>query len=85
MPLYTYACAEHGEFSAWNSMSRSDAPQPCPTCAAAAPRALARPATLGGRESGGSPAGDMAACGSGMCASEAPSMGGHMCGAGCVH
>lgn len=82
MPLYTYRCAHHGEFAAWGSMSESDAPQPCPSCAAPAPRALARPA-IGGRS------GEQAAtagCGEGSCAVERPSFGGCGCGAGhCVH
>ena len=37
MPLYTYRCHEHGEFSAWGKMSESEAPQPCPDCAEPAP------------------------------------------------
>ena len=48
MPLYTYACDQHGEFSAWGKMSESDQPQPCPACAEPAPRALAHPAVAGG-------------------------------------
>lgn len=56
MPLYTYRCTRHGEFSAWGSMSESDAPQPCPACAEPAGRALARPA-IGGRGEGVAPAG----------------------------
>ena len=28
MPLYTYSCNDHGEFSAWAQMRDSDAPQP---------------------------------------------------------
>ena len=79
MPLYTYACSHHGEFSAWGRMSESDASQPCPTCTEPAPRALAHP-SLGGR-SGSEPA----SCGTGACAAEAPAMGGHHCSAGCMH
>ena len=44
MPLYTYACDQHGEFSAWGTMSDSDQPQACPECTEPAPRALAHPA-----------------------------------------
>lgn len=84
MPLYTYTCRDHGEFSAWGKMAESDSPQPCPACAEPAPRALARPAIAGGRDT---PA--MNACGMGGCegasAGSAPAMGGHCCGAGCVH
>ena len=80
MPLYTYQCDRHGEFSAWGQMSQSEAPQPCPDCEQPAPRALARPA-VGSRSSGG----DAGACGEGACGTSAPSFGGHSCGAGCVH
>lgn len=83
MPLYTYACDDHGEFSAWGRMAESGAPQPCPTCTEPAPRALARPA-LGGRADG--EAAGAAACGQGMCVSDAPMAGGGCCGGGaCVH
>jgi putative FmdB family regulatory protein len=82
MPLYTYTCNEHGEFSAWGRLSESDAPQPCPSCTEPAPRALARPAV--GSRSGD---GDAMACGEDACASgDGPSFGGHCCGGGaCVH
>ena len=79
MPLYTYQCDHHGEFSAWGRMSESDEPQPCPTCTEPAPRALAHPA-VGSRSDGAS-----MACGDGARASDGPSFGGHCCGAGCVH
>lgn len=83
MPLYTYACDSHGEFSAWGKLATSDVPQPCPSCAAPAPRALARPA-IGGRDSGGD--GGMEACGMGADGSSPrPAAGGHVCGAGCMH
>jgi putative FmdB family regulatory protein len=79
MPLYTYQCDHHGEFSAWGTMSEGDAPRPCPTCTEPALRALARPAVGGG-------SGDESmACGDGGCAPTRPSFGGHACGAGCVH
>ena len=84
MPLYTYTCDRHGEFSAWGKMAESDAPQPCPTCTQPAPRALAHPA-LGGRSESGD-FGD--GCGQGMCAAgDAPSFGGGGCcgGGACVH
>ncbi|HEX6011381.1 MAG TPA: zinc ribbon domain-containing protein [Geminicoccaceae bacterium] len=82
MPLYTYTCDEHGEFSAWGRLSESDAPQPCPSCTEPAPRALARPAV--GSRSGD---GDAMACDEGACAAgDGPSFGGHCCGGGaCVH
>jgi putative FmdB family regulatory protein len=76
MPLYTYQCDRHGEFSAWGRMSESEAPQPCPTCTEPAPRALAHPA-VGGAAAAGPTGGEAAAA--------RPSMGGHACGAGCVH
>ena len=84
MPLYTYACGDHGQFSAWGRMSESDAPQPCPSCREPAGRTLARPA-IGGRSGGG----DDTGCGEGACAAgESPMMagGGACCGGGaCVH
>ena len=73
MPLYTYTCDEHGEFAAWAPMRDSESPQPCPTCDAAASRALACPA-VGGSGEGASASGGAA-----------PSFGSHSCGAGCVH
>ncbi len=79
MPLYTYQCDQHGEFSAWGRMSESDAPQCCPTCAEPAQRALAHPAV------GGGSSGEAMACGDNACAPARPSFGGHACGAGCVH
>ena len=86
MPLYTYTCSDHGEFSAWGRMATSEEPQPCPSCAAPAPRALARPA-IGSRADAA--AGAMAACGEGMCAPIGPGAGmggGGCCGGGaCVH
>lgn len=84
MPLYTYQCDHHGEFSAWGRMSESDAPQPCPTCTDPAPRALARPAIGGGTRSGEAEA---AACGNGFCTADAaPMAGGGCCGGGaCIH
>lgn len=82
MPLYTYTCHDHGEFSDWNSMSQSERAKPCPSCQEPAPRALARPA-IGGRSGDeGAFGGD--ACGMGAC--ETPMMGGGCCGGGaCVH
>jgi putative FmdB family regulatory protein len=79
MPLYTYQCEQHGEFSAWGQMSQSDRPQPCPACTEPARRALARP-SVGARS-----AGEAIGCGAAACAPERPSFGGHHCGAGCVH
>ena len=82
MPLYTYTCAEHGEFSAWGTMRESDAPQPCPSCAEPASRALARP-MLGGRSEGEAVA--CGGCGEGMGMGGAPAMGGCCGGGRCVH
>ncbi len=73
MPLYTYTCDEHGEFAAWARMSDSETPQPCPTCNVAASRALARPAVGSSGEAASASPG------------AAPKLGGHSCGAGCVH
>lgn len=78
MPLYTYACADHGEFTAWGRLATSDAPEPCPSCAEPAPRALARPAV-----STGAVVGSAADCASSAC--ERPAPAAHMCGAGCMH
>lgn len=91
MPLYTYTCRTHGEFKAWAKMAESDAPMPCPSCAVAAPRALARPmvAKGGGDADLGADLGGcgMEGCGMGACGMEAggADAGGHVCGAGCVH
>lgn len=81
MPLYTYACDDHGEFSAWGKLATSDEPQPCPSCAAPAARALARPA-IGGR---GGEDGGFDGCGATDCCATQPAVGGHVCGSGCVH
>lgn len=84
MPLYTYTCRIHGEFEAWAKMAESDAPMPCPSCAEAAPRALARPmiakgggdADLGSDMAGGDMAGcDMAGSEMGGCGLEGCGMG----------
>lgn len=86
MPLYTYTCQDHGEFSAWGKMAESDNPQPCPTCAELAPRALARPAIAGGRDvASAMGACGMGACGESMGAGPAPAMGGCCGGGACVH
>lgn len=87
MPLYTYACDDHGQFSAWGRMSESDQAQPCPSCAGPALRALARPA-IGGRSGDGRD--DMAAsCGMGACGmgdGDPMAGGGGCCGGGaCMH
>ncbi len=86
MPLYTYACGDHGQFSAWGRMSESDAPQPCPACREPAERALARPA-IGGRSGDETGGYGMGACGEGACATgAAPTMDGGCCGGGaCAH
>ena len=79
MPLYTYICQEHGEFSGWGQMSTSEQPQSCPSCAAPSPRALARPAVSAG--SAGSDGGKSPGSATGA----GPSPMGHVCGAGCAH
>lgn len=84
MPLYTYECAEHGEFSAWGKMSESNAPQPCPSCAEPASRALAKPA-IGGRSESADYGCGAGACGEAMAASSGPSAGGCGCAGHCVH
>ena len=83
MPLYTYTCDDHGEFAAWAQMSSSEAPQPCPSCATPAKRALAHP-SIGGKQASG---GDALSCGMGGGADGMPMApaGGHVCGGGCVH
>lgn len=43
MPLYTYACQDCGEFSAWQPMSSSQEPAACPQCGAPAARAICAP------------------------------------------
>lgn len=43
MPLYNYLCATHGEFDAWNSMSESANPAPCPTCQEGGRRMVSAP------------------------------------------
>jgi putative FmdB family regulatory protein len=80
MPLYTYTCKDHGEFAAWGQMSAADQPQPCPSCATPAGRALAHP-SIGGKQSAG---GDGMSFGGGDSMPSAPS-GGHVCGGGCMH
>ena len=40
MPLYDYACAEHGGFGAMRPMAERNAAQPCPRCAAPSARVL---------------------------------------------
>lgn len=40
MPLYEYACGDCGAFTATRPLSEYLAPQPCPGCGTAAPRAL---------------------------------------------
>jgi putative FmdB family regulatory protein len=79
MPLYTYTCQEHGEFSGWGQMTTSEQPQACPACAAPSPRALARPAV------GGHATGDGGSSSHGQAAGAGPSPMGHVCGAGCAH
>jgi putative FmdB family regulatory protein len=44
MPLYSYECPEHGTFTAWQSMSRSDRSARCPDCRQAVPRSITAPA-----------------------------------------
>jgi putative FmdB family regulatory protein len=82
MPLYTYDCPEHGVFKDWSSMSESDRPHACPTCAAPARRALARPMLGKGAEAGR----PSFACDVGDRVGARAAGGGCGCGAGgCVH
>jgi putative FmdB family regulatory protein len=84
MPLYTYRCECHGEFSAWAEMSQSDARQGCPACAQPAARALAKPRLAKGEGGTSHLACDSPACGSATCMPE-PAPRGHVCAAGCLH
>ena len=43
MPLYEYACADHGEFELARSMQESAQGAPCPWCQQTAPRILSAP------------------------------------------
>jgi putative FmdB family regulatory protein len=82
MPLYTYDCAEHGVFKDWASMSESDQPHACPTCAAPSRRAMARP-MLGKRGGAERPS---FACDVGDRIGSPAGGGGCGCGAGgCIH
>ena len=38
MPLYDFACPEHGQFEEFARMSECETPQACPTCGAPSPR-----------------------------------------------
>jgi putative FmdB family regulatory protein len=40
MPLYTYECAKHGEFSEWASLDAFDKACPCPACGKLATRTV---------------------------------------------
>jgi putative FmdB family regulatory protein len=40
MPLYDYACGEHGQFEAFARMADCSTPQPCPECGAESPRII---------------------------------------------
>lgn len=75
MPLYTYRCRDHGEFAHWASMAESEMPRDCPTCATAAPRALAKPRLAGTNERGDDAAIEAAA--------DAESSGADMASGGC--
>jgi putative FmdB family regulatory protein len=44
MPLYDYACADHGRFRAWAGMDEAGKPCPCPLCGAPGRREIAAPA-----------------------------------------
>ena len=43
MPLYDYHCPTCGDFRAWRRMSEAGTPVDCPTCDAAASRAVVAP------------------------------------------
>lgn len=40
MPVYEYECTTHGAFELMRPVAESSAKQKCPTCGAAAPRAI---------------------------------------------
>ena len=46
MPMYDYACAACGPFTAYRAMSDYDKPLACETCGAPAPRAILRAPAL---------------------------------------
>jgi len=50
MPTYDYECADCGPFSEIRPLAEFDRPQPCPDCAAPAPRLLTAPALGGGAQ-----------------------------------
>lgn len=54
MPTYDYACPDCGPFTDVRPMAEYDRPQPCPSCAALAPRLLTAPALGGGAQDPGS-------------------------------
>lgn len=47
MPVYEFACAACGGFTAWRPMAESSAPAPCPGCGAGADRVLSATAGFG--------------------------------------
>lgn len=52
MPVYDYACAACGPFTAFRPMADYDKPAPCEGCGAAAPRAILTAPALASMDAG---------------------------------
>jgi putative FmdB family regulatory protein len=72
MPTYEYECADCGPFSELRPMAEFDRPQPCPDCAALAPRLLTLAAIGGGAQPSDADAAPAARSHAGGCACCAP-------------
>jgi putative FmdB family regulatory protein len=59
MPTYEYACATCGSFTAVRPLVEFRDPQPCPQCAAPAPRVTLTMPAFKGMFSGGGPSGEL--------------------------
>jgi putative FmdB family regulatory protein len=46
MPLYAYACQQHGEFESFRPIADRAQPAPCPTCSRAAARVISAPQVM---------------------------------------
>jgi putative FmdB family regulatory protein len=53
MPTYDYLCPACGAFSAVKPIARYQEPEPCPTCASPAPRAILKAPSVNGASGGG--------------------------------
>jgi putative FmdB family regulatory protein len=53
MPNYDYLCADCGPFTAFKPIARYQEPEPCPACAASAPRTILTAPAVAGISSGG--------------------------------